>query len=443
VDDVSFEAEQAVLGALLSEPACWGDIADVARVEHFAVEAHRAVADVLFPVLAQPTPGAPPPDAVTVQVALDRAGKLGNPVPRELPFALQRAVGTTANVRSYVTAIADLWVRRQVKVAAREVLADRDTNGQQLAARLAQRVTALETARGRPARRLQDFVWERLEALEAQRVAAQEGRSPLTDRIPTGFNRLDRLVGGVGIGQATVIGARPGVGKTALESALADNFAANGSPVYVLQLEDYGRSLADRAISRRARINSMLLRNGAGWTPETWDRVRNLERYSTLPIWVDDEHGITPLDAAGKMRRAKREYGIRVFMLDVLAELDVESWFGGGSGGGDANRLDRLLGKALRLLRDTAYALDAALLVFLHLNREIEKRADPTPRLSDIKNSGDVEDAAHQIWFLSRPAEAPGVFCLDVAKHRDGPVGKVNLAWLEDYMAVVNINDGE
>jgi replicative DNA helicase len=437
MDDVAFEAEQAVLASLLAEPARWDEVADLARVAHFAVDAHRAIAEVLFPLLASPAPGAGPPDEIALLTILERDGKTPTPVPRETILRLGRSVGTTASVRYYVETIADLWLRREVKAAARAALEDRVTPGQELAAALAAKVTGLEVSRARAGRKLDSFIMAKLERLEAQRLASVEGRDVPLERIPTGFLRLDGLVGGVAPGQATIVGARPGVGKTALESALADNFAANGAPVYIFQLEDYGESLADRAISRRARINSMLLRNGANWRPDTWEKIPPMmAAFPDLPIWVDDEHGITPLDAAGKMRRAKRENGIRVFMLDVLAELDVERWFGGH--GMRDDRLDRLLGKAVRLLRDAARDLDAALLIFLHLNREIEKRSDPTPRLADIKNSGDVEDAAHQIWFLSRPPEAPGQFCIDVAKHRDGPTGKVTLPWIQDYMSIGN-----
>jgi replicative DNA helicase len=428
VTEIPVEAEQALLGVLLTEPSSWDQVSDVVRDPHFGVEAHRRLAGVLIDLLLSRKAV----DPLLVQAECERRQVH---VPGDLALRLGAAVGTSAHLREYALLVRSAWVRRSVKeVAARIAADDSPRSGEELAAELARQATLLETARSRPAVRLDELLLARAEWYEAQALAARQGRPVPSRRIPTGFARLDALLGGFGVGHLTLVAGRPSAGKTAFESALADNLAAHGNPTYIFQLEDFGESLADRAISRRARITTPALRDASVWDARAWERVMEATARS-LPIWVDDEHQLTPLDIAGKMRRAKREHGIRVFMLDVLAELDVEA----GNGGGREERFDRLLGKGVRFLRDTARDLDAGLVIFHHLNREIERRSDPTPRLSDLKNSGDLEDAAHVVLFLSRPEK--GGMTLDLAKNRDGPTGRVSLGWLEDYSAVTNPKD--
>lgn len=427
--EIPLEAEQAVLGALLVEPESWDKVSDVLRDHHFGADAHRRLAGVLFDMILSRRPI----DPLLVQTECDRreAG-----VPPELAMRLAASVGTAANLRNYALAVRSAWVKRKVRQLAAEAAADDSSrSGEEIAADLARRLSVLETARAKPARRLDDLMLGRAEWYEAQALAARGGRPVPLLRLPTGFLRLDQLIGGFGVGHLTLIAGRPGAGKTAFESALADNLAAHGHPVYVFQLEDYAESLADRAMARRAKISTLALRDASKWDGHTWDRAAEAMA-RPLPIWIDDEHGMTPTDVAGKMRHARREHGIRVFMVDVLAELDLETSQGGQR---QEDRLDRLLGKAAKLLRDTSRELDAACLLFAHLNREIERRADPTPRLADLKNSGELEDAAHLVLFLSRPEN--GGMTVDVAKNRDGPTGRIALGWLEDYMAVVNPKD--
>lgn len=433
--DINIEAEQAVLGSLLIDNEVWDTLADVFDPAMFGVPTHRKVAEVAVELVAKRQAF----DPVTLSTVLEQRGLLGETVPRELPWTLARGLGSASNARVYAEQVRSLWVRRRVKEEARLTLEDETgIPGEELAQRIISRLSGIDTMRRRPAVKLGEVVMERLNVLGDQAGASARGESPRLTRIPTGFWRLDNVIGGLGLGFLSIVAARPGSGKTAFVSSLSEQVALAGEPVYVFQLEDYAGSLADRTIARRARVNSVLLRDGSRISPEAWDRIgRTMDPAMALPIWIDDQHGLTPLEVAAMMRRAKREHGIKLFIIDNLSELLVH-----GVGSSDL-RHDQRLGFAARMLRDTAKDLDAALIIVVHLNRDVEKRGkDAEPRLSDLKNSGELEDAAHLIMFLHRPEDQPGLFYVDCAKHRDGPVGSVILRWVGDYMAVENPPDG-
>jgi replicative DNA helicase len=178
----------------------------------------------------------------------------------------------------------------------------------------------------------------------------------------------------------------------------------------------------------------MLLRDGRQWRTEHWDRI-GLNVWPTIdwPIYVDDLHGRTISDITASMRRMAKEHGVRAFIYDNLSETVLEA-----NSRGD-QRLDRELGMVARAYRDAAHALDAVPVLLVHLNREIEKRPDPTPRLADLKNSGDIEDASHLIAFLSRNDKESDRIRVDVAKHRNGATGHIFLQWTQQFMAVEDV----
>ena len=236
------------------------------------------------------------------------------------------------------------------------------------------------------------------------------------------------MTGGIAAGKVTVIGARPSVGKTALLAALADNLAAHGTPVGIFELEDEEETLARRALARRAKIATTLLRgHGKTLREEHWAKLAAPHMLPTydFPIYVDDTHGLTAEDVVARMRRMVRERGVRVFFVDHLKEIRFRDRRDG--------RSDLAISEALCALRDGAKALDAGLVVLHQLNRDIERRKDQTPTLADLKDSGDIEAIARVVIFLSRQGKD---FILDVAKQAEGPKGQVFLDWLEDSMGI-------
>jgi replicative DNA helicase len=414
--DTSLEAEQAVLGAIMADPAALAEVGDLFRPELFTGP-HAEIAAEIRTLAMDGKPADP--------VLL--AQRLKGRVQPSTLFELQRAVGTTSGIRHYAEVLESLWARREARrIMAEALRSDRDESGEEFVGRIAEGLSAIETRRGKPARRLAEILMKRLERIEA----CQQDPSLVPDVWPTGFASLDALVGGFRPGHLFTFAARPGVGKTSILSAISDHLGSRGVPVGIFQLEDYADSVADRSLMRRARIPSTLMRDGARWDKGIWSRASAVvESRCDWPVFIDDTHGRTIHDIAGAMRRMHREHGIKVFMLDNLAEVVIDRQER------SEERLDRALGRIAKQFRDTANALGAAPVLVVHLNRKIEERNGGQPRLSDLKNSGEIEDASHVVAMLSRVPESPEI-TIDIAKNRNGPGGEVVLRWDGQFMSV-------
>ena len=409
--NTSVELERSVLASLLTDQDLFDEVADIIRPEMFAAApAHVAVA----PILISRRRSRQAVDAVLL------TRELGD------PGILHEILGTDrGDVRAHTEALHELWLRRELGGLARDLQRQvGQDDPRALLDRYAARLGALELTRRRPSRLLGDVIADRIDLLERQWKGEAVG-----EVFPTGISVLDSHIGGLRPGHLLTIAARPGVGKTAMVSTIADNAARSGFPVTIFQLEDYADSIADRAISRRACIPSPLLRDGRRWRDEHWKRATPLlGAEAQLPIRVDDAHGRTMLDIAAAMRRDARDHGTKVFVLDNLAEVVL------GGAKGFESRLDRELGVVARQFRDAAQAVGAAPVLCVHLNRELERRNPPVPQLSDLKNSGDVEDASHVVAMLYRTA--PTELAVNLAKNRNGPTGRLLLHWDPDFMSV-------
>ena len=415
--DVDEAAEQAVLGSLLTDEHALDEIADLFRPELFGVPAHAEVAAEVLALAAERKPLDP------VLVA-DRLTARNAGVDRGFPLALAAAIGTTANVRHYAEALESAWARRAAKRAMLEALRESlDCTGEEYVARVAERLSAIETKRSRPAQRLGKLMLARLDRRE------EIAKNPaLLQLWPTGYSALDALVGGFKPGELFTIAARPGVGKSAFVASVLRHLALRQVPVGVFQLEDYGDALADRTFMREGRIASTMLRDSVQWGTETWARAgKAVQAVADWPVYVDDQHGRTIHDLTAAMRRMHREHGVRVFFLDNVAEVVVDLR--------DRERKDEALGRIARQYRDAAKALGAAPVLVVHLNRDVEKRGDGRPRLSDLKNSGDIEDASHVVSLLWRPENSDKLL-VDVAKNRAGPPGEIELLYVRELMEV-------
>ncbi len=411
--DINIEAEQAVLGSVLADSEALAEIGDLFRPDLFGATEHAEIAREILALAAEKKPA----DAVLVieRLAARKAG-----VEPSLVLELSRAMGTTANVRHYAQALDSLWAKRAAKAIALEMVrSDLDVSGEEFVGRFAERLSAIETKRGRPARMLAEVMYERLE----RREAIQKNPELLLT-WPTGFGQLDALIGGFRPGHLVTLAARPGVGKTSVLAGVMESLADRRIPVGVFMLEDYGDALADRAFMRGAQIPSTYMRDAVRWTPEQWRRAGvAVNERARWPIYVDDQHGRTIHDVVGAMRRMVREHGVKVFFLDNLSEIVLDRQDRG------EERLDRALGRIAKTYRDAAHALGAAPVLVVHLNRDVEKRgADARARLSDLKNSGEIEDASHVVAMLSR-RDGSDELVVDVAKNRNGPRGEVTLHW--------------
>lgn len=409
----SIEAEQAVIGAILADETVWDTVSEILRPEHFFDPGHR----IAFVGIRRTVEDRMAIDAVTVHDHLAESER--SLAPFDLLASLQAAVGTTANAAAYAETVRRKWALRQRKRIAESILCDDDEDGnpeEKLTAD-ASRLLAIQTGNQGAAQQAGKLLFAHLEALEREVKEDRWAR-----QIPTGIGPLDKFLGGLEPGELVLIGARPGVGKSALAIAITEHAGSLAIPTGVFWLEDYARQWASRVLARRAQIPYTNLRHGSALRADHWERLgRTVEQTSEWPIYLDDTHGLTAKQMAQRMRRLHREHGCRLFVADHLGEVRLdrtERW---------GDRHDLAMGDAMRVYRDTAADLGAVPVLMAQLGREGDKRGGE-PRLTDIYGSGIAEQVVRVAVFLTRDGDNLNAH---IVKNTNGPKppGPVALDW--------------
>jgi replicative DNA helicase len=411
---VAFEAEQAVLGALMADDEAWDLVADVLRPGMFGGQGHDRIADAVWSLKGQKKPT----DAVTVASALEANGMLGTAVPHELPYALARSTGMTSNARHYALTVRELWALREARKAAAALLEDdSDTPAAQLIDGFAKRLVTIESGKIRKPLRYSEGLQREAERLEREAVHPEAAPTTL---IPTGLGPLDVVIGGYEPGVPQLYAGRPGGGKSALAPTMARLAASRGIPTMLFWWEDSERQALIRNLSQQAGIPRALFRHGKMLQPEHWGRVQHaIIDASGWPLWIDSTKGIKGSEIGRVVRRYAREYGIKLFLADHLGEVKLDDDLRGTRG-------DERLGDALREFRDSTEEVGAACVAFHQLNREVEKLGGK-PRLSWLYGSGQLEQVARVVAFVSNEGRA---FNIDVVKQNHGPRDvRVELGW--------------
>jgi replicative DNA helicase len=413
---VDLQAERTLAVTLATSPAAFDHVAGRVRPEMFSDELARGVVAAVETLVREHRAVSP----VSVQAAMVERGRKGSVIPSGWHLAGGVAPAEAVELADRVR---ELHARRELARTAAEIARTAlATPSATIVERLGQALDQVQTSAPTGARSLGEITQQWLEDRE------RDWRDPTrTDTFPTGFPALDRLTGGLRVGQLAVLAARPGNGKTALIVTLAANLAAAGVPVGVFWLEDEAADAARRFLARLGGDASILngqaelaVRHAAG--------LPGYSRALELPIWIDDTHGLTVADLSARMRRMKREHGIRVFILDHLGEVRIEREERWG------DRHDLALGRIARAYRDTAKDLGAVPVLVSQMNRNVEKRpSDEPPRLSDLDGSGQVEQAARLIAFLkldrAGDGTATGTGVLDVQKNVGRGPGRIMLRW--------------
>lgn len=422
--DVPLEAEQALLGAFFVEGArLLDEISDQFTTEIFGVPQHRHIARAILQVIENRGEV----DAVTVNAALAELGLLGA-IGSEQAFALESAHGTAGNVAHYLELVVASARLRAVKAIGRALA---ESGNADVARKGLDEIATGATAK---AQRVGDVEMRVLERLDHERKEGTDASSML----PTGFTRLDEFIGGFRPGQLYVFSARPGSGKSSLAAALVANQGERSVPTCAFWLEDEAEDFGQRLLQRAANVPSTAMRHGANAGLDQWERLGVAAMaHAGQPIFVDDTHGLSAIDISRRMRRYKREHGVRVFLVDHLGEVALDTqdaW--------DKHHI--ALGKAARIYRDTGKELGCVTILFAQMNREVVKRPDQKPRLTDIEGSDQVGQVARFVAFVRIPdPEAEegdllqhNLMCLDVVKNNKGPRGALTLRWREEVMGV-------
>ncbi|GAC1315823.1 MAG: replicative DNA helicase [Thermoleophilaceae bacterium] len=430
------EAETSVLGAiLLSEQALDALLIEVKlRPEDFYRERHRLIFRAMISLKEKTEPQ--PVDALTVTEELARAGVLEEAGESAYVHSLPNLVPAAGNVRQYGRIVKNHALRRRLLDTTRKIQDDVFTFPGEARELLEQAEGALfriaHEDRTGELRSIEDVLHDELDKLE---LVSREGVA--MTGTPTGFNEIDDLTGGFQPGNLIVLAARPSMGKSALVTNIAENAAVDyAKPVALFSLEMSETELAQRFIASQAKLNGDDLRKGRV-KADRWPKVvKATERLAAAPLYIDDSSDLGILDLRAKARRLHTRTPLGLVIVDYLQLMRPES---------SADSRVEQIGQISRGLKMLARELEIPVIAVSQLSRAVESRPDKKPLLSDLRESGQIEQDADLVMFIyrdeyyNRDSERPGEADIIVAKHRNGPVGEVVLTFLSRYPKFANL----
>src|SRR3954466_1688162 len=427
----NLEAETSVLGAvLLTEQALDGILLEVGlHPEDFYRPRHQLIFRSMVRLKEKAEPEAV--DALTVCDDLKRAGELEESGGESFVHSLPTLVPAVGNVLHYARIVKEYALLRRVLVATREIqneVLGQSANPRDLIERAEKTLFQIGHDDGKgEMRSIEDVLHEEVDKLEA--LSRQDVSLTGT---PSGFSDLDNLTGGFQPGNLVVLAARPSMGKSALATNIAENAAVkHGRPVALFSLEMSETELAHRFIASQARLSSDELRKGRV-KGDRWPKVlKAVEKLAAAPIYVDDSSDIGILEIRSKSRRLHARQELGLVIVDYLQLMRPD-------GRSEASRVE-LIGQISRGLKILARELEIPVIAISQLSRAVESRRPPTPMLSDLRESGNIEQDADLVMFIYRDeyyneeSERLGEADLIIAKHRNGPIGKVVLTFQPQF----------
>jgi replicative DNA helicase len=448
----SLEAEQATLGAALISRSAVERVMEMLERDDFYLEAHRRIFDVLGYLAERDEPV----DILTVPEELRRRGWLDQVGGLAYVSTLAESVPTAAHVEYYARSVAEKSTLRKLISASAEITAmahDQQEETDHIVDQAERLIFAVAQRRVN-----QGFVPLRPVLLEAmERLEDVRANDSRLTGVPTGFTPLDQMTSGLQGGDMIIVAGRPSMGKTSLALAFGVNAAMQAeTPVAIFSLEMSKEQLAHRMICSEAKVDGMRLRTGFLRThtdddESDWTRLgRAIGRLGDLPIYIDDSSDISVLDMRAKCRRLKSEHGLGMIVIDYLQLI---------RGHGRQENRNQEISIIARSLKGMARELNVPVIALSQLSRNVERREDKRPMLSDLRESGSIEAEADIVMMLYRSRyynrdgeegatePPPGQEWLEeseliVAKHRNGPVGTVRLGFLRRYARFEDLAEG-
>jgi replicative DNA helicase len=426
------EAERSVLGSVLIRPSSLDEVVGFLGADDFLGSAHRCI----YAAMVGLAKAGDVVDVITISEELRKRGELGRLEGEEVYLlGLSNAVPTAENARHYGKIVRDLAVLRRVIATCVQAAsrAHGDVESSELLADLRSELAALETTQDGGPQRLGDGLDEAMDMLE------RKTSEPEKYSVLSGIREFDRTIGGHKAGQLIVVAARPGGGKTSHALSTAIRVATTQIPALVFSLEMSRQELTERAIAFSARVTGSRLTNG-DLDYDAWGKIRNSKKaLGPIPLWLDvRNHSCGALCAEARRWRARFTQGQRALVvIDYLGLVR--------SSDRSQNRAIEV-GAMSRAFKQLAKDLDCPVMLVAQLNRESVKGDGPArrPKLSDLRDSGEIEQDADMVIFpfregegdqASGPAQGPVDAELIVAKHRNGPTGIVEVDWDGRFMA--------
>jgi replicative DNA helicase len=435
----STEAEQSVLGGLLLDNLAWDRAADLLTQSDFYRYEHRHIYAAIGALVGATKPA----DVITVFEVLQSLGKADDCGGLAYLNALAQSVPSAANVRRYAEIVRERAVLRKLIAASDEIATTAfNPQGTSVSQILDEAETKIfrigeEGSRGGPGfqdmGKLVQALLERVEELE------KNGAEEVTG-VRTGFYDLDRITAGLQKGDLLVLAARPSMGKTAFALNIAEHVAVEeGLPVAVFSMEMGASQLALRLVGSLGRIDQQRLRTGR-LRDDEWERLPGAAtRLSQAQMFIDETAALNPAELRARARRLARQFGGTLGLI-VIDYLQLMS----GSSSNDENRAT-VLGEISRGMKALAKELQCPVIALSQLNRSVESRPDKRPMMSDLRESGAIEQDADVIMFIYRDdyynkdSKEPGVAEIVIAKQRNGPVGTIKLTFLKPLTRFDNL----
>ena len=426
----SVEAESSVLGGLLLDNTAWERMADVLTDGDFYRYEHRLIYAAVSKLVEQTKPA----DVVTVYERLQSEGKADDVGGLAYLNQLAQYVPSASNIRRYAEIVRERSILRKLVSISDEISTRAFNTGGMAVEKVLDEAEQKIFAIGEEgSRNKQGFVsMDKLMVELMDRVQEMADNPNDVTGVPTGFIDFDRMTTGMQAGDLIVLAARPSMGKTALAINIAEHVALHEQlPVAVFSMEMGASQLAIRVVGSIGRIDQMRLRTGR-LLDEEWPRLtETIEKLRNVSLHIDETPGLTPSELRANARRLARQNGkLGLIVVDYLQLMT------GSSGGKDENRATEL-GEISRGLKALAKELQCPVLALSQLNRSVETRADKRPMMSDLRESGAIEQDADVIMFIYRDdyynkdSKEPGVAEIIIAKQRNGPTGAVKLAFLK------------
>ena len=436
-------AEDAVIANVLIEPCVLDEVRGFLKPEHF----FSGRCAIIYRIACELRDAGQPIDNVTVASVLRDQGRLAQVGgPAGLTEIVNAAPGYgPTQVVAYAKLVRDRWARRALIEESQRTIsrANRDeasvdeivTDGRTRIDTIADAL--IDTEHGSGVREVMARTVKRIDA--ASQTSGKGSR-------PTGFDRLDRLTAGLHP-ELVLLGARPGMGKTSLATAIAVNRAMAGEGAYIASLETSDCDLMMRIVCAHARIELQRCRTGM-LTQTDWSKLMQASvEFAALPLWVDDQSGMTVADLWTRARRigthlARKGGKLGIVVVDYIQLLRAPR----------ANmKREEVIAENARTLKAMAHELDCPVLALAQLNRDCERRPDKRPQLADLRESGELEQCARTVLLLYRedyytkpqtPEQANNLAEVNVAKQNNGPSGMVRLRFDGQYVRFENLADG-
>lgn len=432
------EMEKALLGALMLSQNAMYETADLVSVDSFYAGKHRTIYDAMLSLHSK----GDPVDVVAVSSKLKERKELKDVGGAAYLTEIVNSAASPGSARHYAEVVQSKYVFRTLIDAAQKVGElgfEEDRDVEQVLDEAQQAVFAVTQAPGtRGFKELREELGGAMERIE--HLQKHEGG---LRGVPTGFPQLDNLLAGLQKSDLVILAARPSMGKTALALDIARMSATkHGTPVGIFSLEMSSDQLVDRMLAAQAGVNAWRLRTGKIKNDEEFDRLQEaLGVLSEAPIYIDDKPATSVLGMRSAARRLKSEKGMKLLIVDYLQLITPTNMRA------DTSMVQQVT-EISRSLKAMARELEVPVLALSQLSRAVEQRRG-RPRLSDLRDSGSIEQDADVVMFIHREdkmndnTERPGIAEILVEKHRNGPTGKIELKFDEEKTTFISLDKSD